>query len=469
MPKIVPQEELDAIVEIVAGHPDPIPAKTIRDELDFELPPRMLQRRLALMVKQNRLVVEGRGRGSRYKLSPKNIVIHANAAKLVIQGHPANVEVYIPVSPEGEAIKKAVREATQNRTPVGYNRAFLDDYRPNETFYLPAEIRQHLQEIGGAPDTKLQAGTYVRKILNRLLIDLSWNSSRLEGNTYSLLETERLIELGEQAEGKNAVEAQMILNHKAAIELLVDNATEVGFNSYTILNLHALLSDNLLLDPQAYGRLRDIPVGIDGTVYHPLEVPQLIGECFQQILDTAEAINDPFEQAFFIMVHLPYLQPFEDVNKRVSRLAANLPLIRENLSPLSFVDVPDRAYIDGILGVYELNQIELLRDVFVWAYERSCARYSAVRKSLGEPDPFRLQYRGLVMNVVTEVVSGCMNKKAATALIRQRAMADVPQSDQGRFIEVVETEVMSLHEGNIARYKIRPSLFHTWKKNWQHH
>jgi hypothetical protein len=88
----------------------------------------------------------------------------------------------------------------------------------------------------------------------------------------------------------------MILNHKAAIELLVDQADEIGFNRYTILNLHALLADNLLADPQAGGRLRRIPVGIDGTVYHPLEVPQLIDECFETILDTAAAIADPFEQ-----------------------------------------------------------------------------------------------------------------------------------------------------------------------------
>ncbi len=117
------------------------------------------------------------------------------------------------------------------------------------------------------------AGTYVQQIFNRLLIDLSWNSSRLEGNTYSLFETERLLELGESAEGKDAREAQMILNHKAAIELLVGQAAEIGFNRYTILNLHALLSDNLLGDPQACGRLRNRPVGIEGTVYHPLEVP----------------------------------------------------------------------------------------------------------------------------------------------------------------------------------------------------
>jgi Fic family protein len=102
----------------------------------------------------------------------------------------------------------------------------------------------------------------------------------------------------------------------------------------------------------------------------------------QQIVDTGAAIQNPFEQAFFAMVHLPYLQPFEDVNKRLSRLAANIPFIRENLSPLSFIDVPERAYVEGLLGVYELHRVELLRDVFVWAYDRSAKRYVAVRQSL---------------------------------------------------------------------------------------
>lgn len=321
--------------------------------------------------------------------------------------------------------------------------------------------------MGCSADSQRPAGTYVQQIFNRLLIDLSWNSSRLEGNTYSLLETERLLELGEAAEGKDAMEAQMIQNHKAAIELLVEQATEVGFNRYTILNLHALLSDNLLADPMACGRLRTIAVGIGGTVYHPLEVPQLIEECFQQVLDTAAAITDPFEQAFFVMVHLPYLQPFEDVNKRVSRLAVNLPLIRENLSPLSFVDVPERAYVEGMLGVYELNRIELLRDVFVWAYERSCARYSAVRQSLGKPDPFRLKHRALMIEIVAEIVLGCMDKKAATAFIKKRATDGVPQAECARFIEVIETEVMSLHEGNIARYRLRPSQYLVWRETWR--
>ena len=467
MPKKIPEQELEAIVAIVGAHPDGVQIKTIRDGLAFDPPPRMLQRRLALLVEQKRLIAEGRGRGRRYWLPSGHVVVRPASSKLEIKDHIPRIGVYPPISPEAETIKQAVREPIQHRRPVGYNRAFLDDFRPNDTFYLSPETRQRLYELGRSPDASRPAGTYARKVYNRLLIDLSWNSSRLEGNTYSLLETERLLELGETAEGKDAREAQMILNHKAAIELLVEQAEEAGFNRYTILNLHALLSDNLLADPTACGRLRTIPVGIGDTVYHPLEVPQLVEECFQQLLDTAEAIADPFEQAFFVMVHIAYLQPFEDVNKRVSRLAANIPLIRGNLSPLSFVDVPERAYIDGILGVYELNRIELLRDVFVWAYDRSCARYSAVRQSLGEPDPFRLRYRNQVIRIIGKVVRSGKGKKDAVAIIKEHAKHNVEKDDRNRFVEVVETEIMSLHEGNIARFRLRPAEYQAWREHWR--
>jgi len=464
MPKRIPEQELDAIHTVVAAHPEGVRVGAIREGLPFELPPRMLQRRLALLVEQKRLIAEGRAKGRRYRV-PVNITVKGNvvaSARVRARG-----EAYVPISPDAEAVKQAIRAPIQKRQPVGYQRDFLDDYRPNVTHYLPAETRQRLLDMGPPPDSERPAGTYARTIYSRLLIDLSWNSSRLEGNTYSLLETERLLELGEAAEGKDAREAQMILNHKEAIELLVDQAGEVGFNRYTILNLHALLANNLLGDPQAGGRLRRIPVGIGGTVYHPLEVPQLIEECFEQILDTAAAITDPFEQAFFALVHVAYLQGFEDVNKRVSRLAANIPLIRGNLCPLSFVDVPERAYLDGVLAIYELNRVELLRDVFVWAYDRSSARYSAVRQSLGEPDPFRLRYRALVAEVVATVVRTTMDKQAATALARQRAAEQASPADQARFVEVVETELMSLHEGNIARYRLRPAEYEAWRRGWR--
>jgi Fic family protein len=127
----------------------------------------------------------------------------------------------------------------------------------------------------------------------------------------------------------------MILNHKAAIELLVESADEVGVNRYTVTNLHSLLADNLLDDPRNAGRLRTTPIAIGASTYIPTAIPQLIEELFGQLLDKAAAIRDPFEQSLFLMVQLPCLQPFVDVNKRTSRLAANIPLIKANLVPLS--------------------------------------------------------------------------------------------------------------------------------------
>jgi len=424
------------------------------------MPRRTLQRRLSLLVEQKRLIAEGKGRASRYRL-PNTLDVVIPPPIVALSG-----ETYIPLSPEGEEIKRVIRAPIQSRNPVGYNRAFLDAYQPNRTFYLAEDIRQRLYEMGRSSDDQQIAGTYARHIFNRLLIDLSWNSSRLEGNTYSLLETEQLLEQGEAAEGKNAMETQMLLNHKDAIELLVEQAADVGFNRYTILNLHALLSNNLLADPQACGRLRTTPVTIGGSVYHPLEVPQLIDECFGQILTLTSEVTDPFEQAFFAMIHLPYLQPFLDVNKRVSRLAANIPLIRRNLCPLSFLDVPNQAYIDGTLAVYELNKIELLRDVFVWAYGRSCKRYSAIRQSLGEPDPFRLKYRQQIKKFVADVVRDCLDKRKAANWIAKMSEKEIPTDDKARFVEVVETELINLHEGNFARYQLRPSEFLDWKKVW---
>ena len=148
-----------------------------------------------------------------------------------------------------------IRQPSALREPVGYDRNFLDRYRPNKSFYLSEDERETLWKFGRTEKAEQPAGTFAKQVLSRLLIDLSWNSSRLEGNTYTLLDTMRLIEYGEEAADKDRREAQMILNHKEAIEILVEGAEAIGFNRHTIFNLHAALAENLLPDPQAMGRL----------------------------------------------------------------------------------------------------------------------------------------------------------------------------------------------------------------------
>ncbi len=464
MAKPSPTAEYEALLSAVGQFPDGAGIEQIEAAMASRPSRRSLQRWLTKLITQGLLRKDGRGRATRYL---RGRIVVAGAQATAPDKTTAPAEILIPLSMEAKQIEAHARQPVQQRTPVGYNRTFLDNYRPNVTFYLSETIRSELLAHGQVVGRVEPAGTYVRQIAHRLLIDLSWNSSRLEGNTYSLLETERLLSSGESAVGKNALEAQMILNHKEAIEFLIASAGDIGFNRYTLLNLHALLADNLLEDPQASGRLRSMAVGIAQTVFHPIEGPQRIEECFEQILDTAAAIEDPFEQAFFAMVHLPYLQPFEDVNKRVSRLAANIPLIQRNLCPLSFVDVSQQTYISAMIGIYELNRVELLRDVFVWAYKRSCARYSAVRQSLGEPDPFRIRYRSQITATVSEVVRARMSKVQAIAFVRSCAAEQVPHEDKERFVEITETQLMSLHEGNIARYRLRPSEFQAWQAGWK--
>lgn len=464
MARPIPTEAFEAVLGAITHFPGGARIEQIEESLPVPPNRRTLQRWLNSLIAQERVRREGQGRAVKY-LCVKPVRAQANSA--TTEAAAAHAEVLIPLSPEAKEIERQIRQPLMLRKPVGYNRAFLDDYRPNESYYLSQTIRDELLSQGQALSSKAPAGTYARQLAHRLLIDLSWNSSRLEGNTYSLLETERLISAGEAASGKDALEAQMILNHKEAIEFLIDSAGEIGFNRYTVLNLHALLSDNLLEDPTASGRLRTIAVGIGQTTFLPLEGPQRIEECFDQVMEKAAAIRDPFEQAFFAMVHLPYLQPFEDVNKRVSRLAANIALIQRNLCPLSFVDVPQATYISALLGIYELNRIALLRDVFVWAYKRSCARYSAVRQSLGEPDPFRLQHRQHITQVVTSVVGEKLSKQQAINHIHRFAQEQIEAPARERFIEVVENQLLSLHEGNIARYRLRPSEFHAWREGWR--
>jgi hypothetical protein len=275
------------------------------------------------------------------------------------------------------------------------------------------------------------------------------------------LDTRELIEHGTVAEGKDAKETQMILNHKAALELLVGSAEEIGVNRFTITNLHGLLADNLLDDPGNAGRLRTSPVAIGASTYVPTAIPQLIEEMFTRLIEVGSAILDPFEQSFFLLVHIPYLQPFVDANKRTSRLSSNIPLIRRNLVPLSFLDVPEQAYLDGVIGIYELNRVELLRDIYVWAYERSARQYKTVRDSLPEPDPFRLRYRTALTDVIGEIVRKRipLNESSVTNL----AQSLVSAADLPTFTKLVLREVDGLHEGNIARFRLRPSEFQLWR------
>ncbi|MEX1214723.1 Fic family protein [Saccharospirillum sp.] len=416
---------------------------------------RTAQRLIAKLIESGQVTARGEGRARRY------FRVDAQSGSGALATRADGFPPFIPLSADSQDILAYIDQPPEARKPVGYQRDFLEAYRPNETWYLSQSLRRQLYKMGRTTDVDEPAGTYSRAILNRLLIDLSWASSHLEGNTYSRLDTRELIENGKAAQGKGAIETQMILNHKTAIELLVENIDSAEFNRYTLMNLHSALSENLLPNPADEGRIRQHAVDIGKSVYRPLATPQQIEDALDALLAKANRIEDPFEQSFFMMVHLPYLQPFADINKRTSRLAANLPLFRANLCPLTFLDVPEQAYSRAILGVYEMSRVELLRDLYIWAYERSTQEYLAIKQDLAEPDPLRLAWRDLIKQTIRDVITrpeleplSCIHRAVAEA---------VPKGEQAKVQALIVEELRRLHEGVLARYGLRPSEYLGWK------
>lgn len=355
----------------------------------------------------------------------------------------------------GSATIRAYLQTPYNqRPPVTYKPEFLDAYVPGRSFHLPTSDREKLLAAGRPLGGPIPAGSYARRILEQLLVDLSWASSRMEGNTYDILQTERLIKFGEAVEGKDRKEALMILNHKEAIEYVVNNLDIITLNRPDLFNIHALLAEGLLADPAMAGRLRATPVGISHSSYRPLDDGIIIAEEFDIILEKAQGITDPFEQSFFLLVHIPYLEGFIDINKRTSRVASNIPLLKADLAPMSFLSMDDASYINGLIGIYELNNVALLREVYVESYLASAERYRVLRAEVDTPEKAALAYRDVVREAVRYSVleAKAFRVDAIRALVEK---LEVPEADREAVIAYAHQQFRGLHEGNLVRYKLK--------------
>lgn len=339
------------------------------------------------------------------------------------------------------------------RTPVSYQRKFVDDYHPNRSSLLPAALADSLL-IEGRMQGQQPAGTYARKVLEQLLIDLSWYSSRLEGNRKSLLDTRELFVRGRSVE--DDPDTTMLLNHKEAIEFTVDAVPAYGITVPVVRNIQSLLMQGLLANSNSLGAIRRTVVNITDTVYVPTQVPSLLEEMLGHIVEKARSIKNPVEAAFFLWVNLAYLQPFEDGNKRTSRLCANLPLMLSNCAPLSFLDVETTDYAMAMLGVYERLDLTLATELFDWTYRRSIPRYRAVLESLGAPDPFRSKYREHLGEAVRNVVS------AGSRLAEAVADLALPAEDQAPFHDLSRVELLQLEPYNCARYRLSIGKTEEW-------
>jgi hypothetical protein len=353
-----------------------------------------------------------------------------------------------------------IRKPLYERQHVSYNPEWLETYRPNQTFYIPQRFRTQLQKAGNRSKKEDPAGTYAHKIFDRLLIDLSYNSSRLEGNTYSLLDTERLLFKGITPEGKLEEEKVMILNHKEAIRYLVDTAPRLNITKETICTIHFLLSDGLI-DTLDVGKRRSHGVRITGSTYIPIDHPKKLDEQMRLIVQKAQKIIDPYEQSFFLLVHVSYLQYFIDVNKRCARLTSNIPLIQHNLVPLSFNDVERDDYASALIAIYELQDVRPLLDLYMFSYMRTCAVYDATIQSIGF-DEVRVRYRQERRALIRTIIEKKLTGHPLARYISSQAKKLIKKKDLKSFIQDVQEDLKQINESRIAGLGITTKQLREW-------
>lgn len=360
-----------AIVQFITAQWNVNPAGVAAGAIQAHVqrPRSTVNRALAALVADKRIEPHGAGRAITYRPLPAA----GDTGSALAQPHQRTVGSASPQwSAQSLSLLQKLSAPLGTRKPVSYQRHFVDDYQPNESSLLPPTVAAELYAKGRARD-QLPAGTYARKVLEQLLIDLSWFSSRLEGNRKSLLDTRELFRKGRSE--ADDLDATMLLNHKDAIEFMVDAVPTEGITVPVVRNLQSLLMRDLLEDSGDLGAIRHRVVNIPDTVYLPSQVPNLLEEMLELIVEKARQVRNPVEAAFFLWVNIAYLQPFVDGNKRSSRLSANMPLMLFNCAPLSFIDVEQGDYALAMLGIYEQQDVSLAVELFDWTYRRSIAKY----------------------------------------------------------------------------------------------
>lgn len=409
---------------------------------------RSVRRWLGLLIEEGTVKKIGQKRGTKYFVASRSKDVADEASSCFSSAGLKAIE----------EIKKPLFE----RQPIAYADDWFESYQPNLTYYLPESVRQQLLASGERTNGHDPAGTYAHQIFNRLIIDLSYNSSRLEGNTYSLLDTEKLLLRGDTAEGKLDEEKAMILNHKEAIRYLVDNALRLEISRTVICTLHYLLSDGLLESAEA-GKVRKHGVRIGGSTYIPFEDPRRLDLQLEKIATKAANIQNPYEQSIFLLIHVSYLQAFSDVNKRTARLCANISLIKENLVPLAFSDVRVEDYMTAMIAVYELQDVRPMVDLYVYSYLRTCAAYDSTIKSMGF-DEVRVRYRQERRSIIREIIVRGLVGVKMSEFIEVEARQCVPLKFMREFIVDVLEDLEQIDESRLFGLGVTTKKLNEWRQ-----
>jgi Fic family protein len=337
------------ILDFIKNEPESS-SKQIFDGVDIAVSYATLKRILLKLIAENCIVSKGQGKGTKYIVSSVYEVIN-----------PIDVEHYFK------------KEIDERKIKSEFDFSIITDVFAKHSIFSKAELTKllKLQEIFQKNSSELTVVEY-NKEFERLAIDLSWKSSQIEGNTYSLLETERLLKEKETASGKTKDEAVMLLNHKEALDFIIDTPDYLfPLNVSKIEDIHSILIKELAVERN----LRRKRVGISGTNYKPLDNEFQIEEALQKTCDLINNKNNVFEKALLALVLISYIQPFMDGNKRTARIVSNAILIHEKHCPLSFRTVDSIDYKKAMLLFYEQNNISNFKEIFINQFEFAVNTY----------------------------------------------------------------------------------------------
>lgn len=325
-------------------------SKEIFDETDLSVSYATLKRLLTKLISLNYISTKGQGKGTKYLISP---------AYQVIQ--PIDVDKYYK------------KEIDERKIKEGFNFQIINDVLAKHSVFSDSELQRlnSLQKIFHNNISQLSEKEY-KKEFERLAIDLSWKSSQIEGNTYSLLETERLLKEKETAAGKTKEEAVMLLNHKDALDFIIETPDYLNPLSVSkIEDIHSILVKELDVERN----LRKRRVGISGTNYRPLDNQFQISEALKDSCDLINKKSSVFEKALMALVLISYIQPFMDGNKRTARIVSNAILLNEKYCPLSFRTVDSIDYKKAMLLFYEQNNISNFKEIFIDQFDFAVNTY----------------------------------------------------------------------------------------------
>jgi len=325
-------------------------SKEIHEGISTSVSYATVKRVLTKLTLENLLFTKGQGKGTKYLIS-------------------SAYELFQPID-IGQYFEKEIDE---RKIKESFNFQLTTDVFNNHNIFTSSELDKltALQNVYRNNVSQLTGAEY-KKELERLAIDLSWKSSQIEGNTYSLLETERLLKEKETASGKTKEEAIMLLNHKDAIDFIIEHPDYlVPLSISKIEDIHSILVKELDIDKN----LRKRRVGISGTNYRPLDNEFQIAEALSNMCELINRKEKIFEKALLVLVLMSYIQPFVDGNKRTARIVSNAVLMNDNFCPISFRTVDSMDYKKAMLLFYEQNNISGIKEIFINQFEFAVNTY----------------------------------------------------------------------------------------------